>query len=76
MQYPPRRLTDSNGNLVDNAKVGAIILETVPPTEVRDECAYDLVHFDLDTQNSKNQQQNLTHPRFLHSRLTLSPAGL
>lgn len=76
MQYPPRRLTDRNGNLVDDAKVGATILETVPPREVRDECAYDLVHFDLDTQNSKDQGQKLTCPTLLHRRLTLSPTGL
>lgn len=58
MQYPPRRRTDINGNLLDGAKVGATILETVPPREVRNQCAYDLVHFDLDTQNSKDQALN------------------
>lgn len=53
MQYPPRRLRDIHGRLVDSAEVGPTVLETVPLRETRHDCAYDLVHFDLDTQNSK-----------------------
>lgn len=54
MQYPPRRMVARNGVTIDDAEIGPPIPEVVPPRDLQDDCAYDLVHFDLDPQNGKS----------------------
>lgn len=71
MQYPPRRLRSLNGNLLDDQEVGTPIPEVVPSERLRDGSAYDLVHFDLDPQNSKDQYTKISSTRFRPSDVYL-----
>lgn len=52
MQYPPRRQVDSNGGEAWLDAVGQDLNEQLPNADRH--IGYDMVHFDLDVQNSKS----------------------
>lgn len=52
MQYPPRRRVDPSGADVWLDEVGDDLEEELPQAGM--DIGYDLVHFDLDTQNGKS----------------------
>lgn len=55
MQYPPRLSTDPSGLFkLNSTAIGPDVLEEIP-SSIMAQCVsrYDLIHFDLDPQNSE-----------------------
>lgn len=71
--YPPRLLTTNDGNQPQKDEIGPEVLETIPVERNKMNSMYNMIHFDLDPQNSKKQ---VTQQHSAAGALVRTPADI